>query len=276
MCKLDKLIGSSEHEELSVHGLYGVQNIKGIRFGIELELEGCEIEFGQHENLSKWTVVEDGSLRNNGREFVSRILRPSDMDKALQELEEVFSQFPQTHASFRCGTHIHYNVSDRSLKEAIGFLIISLLFESVLVAAFSPERRESVFCVSWSDTVGLSSIIRRWRSGNYANAIAHAISNSGKYRTINILPMQRYGTIEFRMFPSTTDTKELKTFVEVLVRIDNLYKELGLEKTIERVVNGPAAALSYVFDGVRIKTSMKDMLKHFSHDLLHILSATTK
>ena len=70
-------------------------------------------------------MVEDGSLRNNGREFVSKVLTKKEIDKALEELNSVFAEFAQTHASFRCGTHIHYNMSDRTLQQTLEFLLAS-------------------------------------------------------------------------------------------------------------------------------------------------------
>lgn len=273
MCDLKKLVGSSEYSDRLIHEVYGLGKVTGQKYGIELEVEGCGIDFGEHEQLTKWRVVEDGSLRNNGREFVSKVLSNKEINKALEELNSVFAEFAQTHASFRCGTHIHYNMSDRTVQQALEFLLASLLFENVLVAAFSPERRESVFCVSWSDTVGIHDIIRRWKSGNFTSALIRTIENSGKYRTINVLPLQRYGTIEFRMFPSTTNMEELRSFIEVLTRIDNLYKEVGISALIESVIKNPPAAMSYLFDGIKTKTSMKDMLALFTRDILHIGTA---
>lgn len=263
-----------EIDDCTVSSMYGTPCISREAFGIELELEGCGIDFGEHDELSHWRVVEDNSLRNNGREFVSKILSRKQLPAALKQLQSVFDEFPDTHPSFRCGTHLHINFSDHLTADVVKTVMSLLLFENALVSVFAPERRQSVFCVSWADTRGLFSTTKAWSSTLARYCLSNLIDTSGKYRTINLVPLTRYGTIEFRMFPSTTDVDQISTYVDTVYRIIDLHKKVGFDGVWESLRDKPEDTLAYVFGDVRKpQVSMVDLLEVVKQDMLHVGSA---
>lgn len=263
-----------ENDDCTVAQMYGISTINKEAFGIELELEGCDIDFGEHANLSHWRVVEDNSLRNNGREFVSKILTRKSLPEALEQLQEVFSEYPDTHASFRCGTHLHVNFSNQLTSEVLKTVMSLLLFENALVAVFAPERRQSVFCVSWADTRGIYGNTKAWRETQARYCLSNLIDTAGKYRTINLTPLTRYGTIEFRMFPSTTSVEKINTYVDTVYRIIDLHKKLGFDGVWDSLKNKPEDTLAFVFGDVRTpEVAMVELLRIVKDDMLHVGSA---
>lgn len=206
-------------------------------FGIEVEVENCPCDFGDDPRHSLWRVTEDNSLRNHGREFVSRVLNPKSFDKALAQLQVMFNErYPDTDANYRCGTHIHYNQGTRTLFDTFEFIMAAIAMERMFLSAFAPDRAQSVYCVPWQDGRGLGRSLRRGMSG-YHQALDIMIGNTSKYTTVNIIPLTQYGTVEFRMFPSTTSTNALKQYVKAIQNLDELVKLIGLQGIVDKLQN---------------------------------------
>ncbi|MFW3388497.1 UNVERIFIED_CONTAM: hypothetical protein RF648_21140, partial [Kocuria sp. CPCC 205274] len=77
--------------------------------GVEIELENLAIE---HPSFRYWTAKNDGSLRNNGMEFVcSHPWGGVDLYNAAVEIDGfLFGNNPDD--TWRCSTHVHVDVRD--------------------------------------------------------------------------------------------------------------------------------------------------------------------
>ena len=168
-----------------------------------------------------WTEKEDGSLRNNGREFVSRfgMLREHTYD-ALLVLEKSVTTVTNNkiEANARTGLHVHIDVSQLTAYQFANLLFIYSIFEPMIFHV-SGGRNENIFCVPWETnrkTLGQvvnelaeHNNLRNWRWRNYS-----------KYCGLNLASLASFGTVEFRMHKGTYSAEEIQKWVDFL---SNLY-----------------------------------------------------
>src|SRR5512138_879448 len=86
-------------------------------YGIEVEVEGLEPRqrvAAATKLQAVWAIKDDGSLRNNGAEFVSRFLNPEEVDAAINLL---YTTKRHWHPSERTGIHIHANMLHLNLAQ---------------------------------------------------------------------------------------------------------------------------------------------------------------
>lgn len=159
-------------------------------FGIEVEVEGVPHPHIQANHTSYWQITADGSLRNNGIEFVSAPLRASQVEYALDQL---FASLPITHEfSPRTSTHVHMNVRDLTMDQICGVVLLYTLFEDLLFKWVGGNREKNTFCTKLTDT-------------NYVKMYSQLSQNPqqvvdawAKYTALNLAPIASKGTIEFR------------------------------------------------------------------------------
>lgn len=197
-----------------------------VYLGIEVELENFRRNFDVSNLVNEryavyWTEKEDGSLRNNGREFVSRLgMLYEHTPIALQALEEYVTTVTGglVEANARTGLHIHIDVSRLTVYQLANLFFIYSIFEPMIFHV-SGGRTENIFCVPWETnrhTLGqiTSSILRiethpSWRWRNYS-----------KYCGLNLSSINNYGTLEFRMHKGTYKAEEIQRWASF---IRNLY-----------------------------------------------------
>lgn len=199
---------------------------KFVYVGIEVELENFR-EYNDVTDGEKWDYMlywfdkEDGSLRNNGREFVSRFgMLHEHTKEALPALEKYVTTVTNNRieANARTGLHVHIDASQLNIYEFANLLFIYSIFEPMIFHV-SGGRNENIFCVPWEtnrQTLGqvVSHLVdshnhRNWRWRNYS-----------KYCGLNLSSLANFGTIEFRMHRGTYKAEEIQRWVDFLV---NLY-----------------------------------------------------
>jgi len=170
-------------------------------FGIEIEVEGVILSDGDsiiEGTPFYWT--EDGSLRNDGIEFISYPLKETKLIRntktLLERLEGYGADF-----SDRCSIHIH--VSDKRIeKDPKGILKDYLFLEDEFFNLF-PERRGSNFCIPIWD-LSYIPYLNEW----------------SKYLAINFKPFfDGRGTVEFRHGAGTFDINKIKDFIKLINRV---------------------------------------------------------
>lgn len=219
--------------------------------GIELEYENYSARDTFHEAISNntyWQIHGDDSLRNHGIEIVSVPLKPHQLDVALQHLQAALDTDPGLVANHRCGYHVHLNFTGMTWADLFKTMVYSCLLEPYMFADFAPNRDQSHFCVpTWANTVLTESIHKSglalreglrvpgaksnkdWRaSRNYlggllADGPMHQYPlpflMSPKYSAMNVGAISKFGTVEYRLHPGTKDVNAIRTFAELLLRI---------------------------------------------------------
>lgn len=211
-------------------GLYGKIPVRAPTtfVGVEIELE--QVKYRGDLTNSTWKSVEDGSLKENGREFVSTPIPVKYMEV---ELRRLFNSILSCHISVRCSTHIHLNVRDFTLQELEKFMMLYLIFERSLYR-FSGDRWNNNFCVpvqafphyliKFFTHIKEGGILEEWR----------------KYYGLNISPIfggesSRIGTIEFRQMEGMSTVEHIMDWINLIVSLKIAAKSIQYDDLIEHV-----------------------------------------
>jgi predicted small secreted protein len=162
--------------------------------GIEVEVEAAQAAIA---NLNKvWNMTTDGSLRNNGAEFVSKPIMASDAPITLKHL---LSQYLQQDCCFSPRTSVH-----------------------VALFQFAGRGRiKNIYCVPLVDTnlllglAGSDNVLRNW----------------SKYTSLNLLPVREQGTVEFRHMHGTFDVTKLCNWIGLITKL----KEYVIKTTTKNI-----------------------------------------
>lgn len=197
-------------------------------YGIEWEVDTycdevlCDIE--QEEvartilkTLEGWIAKYDGSLTENGIEFVSHPMTLSrfmeEIDKMKIAADELFD-FGYAWDPPTAGLHIH--VSRRSINDEHVYRMVRLIQSPNIwrsLITFSGRAEENIN--EWAAKYDDNAVIRRWFDS--------------KYRCIAVWEK----TLEFRLFAGTLDIETIKgylIFTDALVRLVQRASESTLAK----------------------------------------------
>lgn len=204
-----------------------VKSTKGI-FGIEIEMEGAHIRYdGSHF----WRIEEDGSLRPSPDccEFV--LDKPLSFEKAKEAVREINTIHKEQGAklkwSFRCSTHVHYNVQEFDVRELFRSIYLYYLFENMLVNWSGKERVGNRFCLRLTDSHYIINNINHLFSHNLALE-----ANATRYSALNLASIQKYGSVEFRSLEGTLDHERISKWLGMLDSLMQAGKKL---KSVEEI-----------------------------------------
>jgi len=208
-------------------------DITKIRFSPEFEFElpaktDADKLIERGKTLKSWTLKGDGSLQN-GIE-----LSPENSNH-LYYNEESFLQIKEILALCRCykakalpscGLHIHCDVKKLSDKQILSIIKEWIHRQKFIAKRFkiSKERlSETCKFLPKSDYKLTEKVIHQYRNKDGYSFSGYS-SLDEKYRSLNIshLPKNDYQTLEFRMFSSTVNFREIK---EVIYFVLNFIKE---------------------------------------------------
>jgi hypothetical protein len=195
---------------------------KNTYLGIEVEVENVQT---YRRASPYWTVKEDGSLRNHGREFVTPPIRAWRVEHALYKL---FNNELNSDIDFseRTSIHVHMNIRTLTIKQLEALVLTYIVFEKVLFNYVGEDRYNNIFCVPIVETdIGYS----------FRDLISQSNPNTAwqKYTALNLLPIMQLGTIEFRHLGGTSDIETLMTWINMLLSL----KKFALQKDPEYIWN---------------------------------------
>lgn len=194
--------------------------------GIEYEIEAMTPSRGKvpsTERLTQvitklWAVVDDGSLRNRGKEWVSIPISRKNVALAVSSLGSyIDKEYSRADPSTRCGIHVHINALDVSCTQLFGWISLYRIFEKLLYR-FSGDRDKNLFCLptyAW-DTQILSAL--QVLKEDEVKAILR-LSSSHKYAGMNTRSLSEKGTLEFRQMQTVREYGKIALWVEYLTRI---------------------------------------------------------
>jgi len=175
-------------------------------FGVELEIE--RVPNWDRYEFHGMSSTADGSLRNNGREF---LLQPTKFPDAFATLSHFFNLggFTEQNYSDRTSIHVHTNCQDLKIDELQAILFLYQATESLLFNWVNPERADNIFCVPWSQTNLSFQIFDGKRD-------IRKFRNWAKYTALNLLPLYTYGTIEWRHMHGHRDLNKLIKWLQII------------------------------------------------------------
>lgn len=182
-----------------------------------------------------WQIMRDGSIRPQPSsdefkvEIVSPILFYSDID-TIQEILRLL-RANGAKANDTCGIHIHIdgaNHNPKSLKNILNFMTSR---QDLIYEALNVKSNRTTYCKKMSPelltkikaTKDLNKdlIKSAWYSelnhGYRGSSSGHY--NNTRYQCLNLHSYFYRGTVEFRMFNSTTHAGELKAYIQFCLAV---------------------------------------------------------
>jgi hypothetical protein len=157
-------------------------------YGVELEIE--DVPNWEEMVVPGIRAEADGSLRNNGREFITLPMTYSNLAHCLGMFFGK-NKLSENNYSERCSIHVHTNCQDLTEEQIQTIAFVYQLVEHCLFEWVDHERANNIFCVPWSQT----NLTYQMFS---ANKDATRFRSWQKYTALNLLPLYTQGTIEWR------------------------------------------------------------------------------
>lgn len=199
-----------------------------VLIGLEIELENCSESFYINRY---WTTKSDGSLRNNGIEFVSQPLRTKQIPYAVEYLKEKLYAYNNPDFSERTSIHVHLNVRDFTIERLKVFLLLYCIFEKHFFNVAGTKRENNIFCVPLYKTEQYISL----------EEFSDGLFNWSKYNALNLGCVlgngvsKKFGTVEFRHLYGTLDTSILYPWINSIVHLREYSLLVSLEELIETI-----------------------------------------
>jgi hypothetical protein len=244
--------------------------------GIEVEVERIftTANVSVSGDVTLFKNIEDGSLRNSGREFVSIPIKGETIPVSLQALELLLTKHSECvghEFSDRTSVHVHMNVRDMTPQQIKSLIITYLVVEPFLYHYVGGDRAKNIFCVPLTEatlTRRLNKIINSKTEGDFTSQI----SDWYKYTGFNLLPILNYGTIEFRHMRGTSDPITLVTWINLLLSL----KKFALSTTLEKLKDEVFELNTSSGYGAFIQSIFGDLYREFdTMDYSAVMEPTT-
>ena len=188
--------------------------------GVEVEVENVHSWL---QNLSPyWAMIEDGSLRNEGREFITLPIRAWRIEHALEKLFQALNK--DIDFSERTSIHVHMNIRTLTVEQLEALIVTYMVFEKVLFTYIGNNRYNNIFCVPLCETDMGASLTQLITNGS-------PYLDWEKYTALNLSPISSKGTIEFRHHYGTKDIEDLITWINLILSL----KTFALRNDVEYI-----------------------------------------
>lgn len=197
--------------------------------GIEVEVENVPNQ--HHEPFTFWKKILDGSLRNDGYEYVSPPLRGKLIEAALKELEgHLQTCNPHHEFTDRTSVHIHMNVRHLSPEQLVMFLITYIALEPLFFKYTEkiPNilREENNYCVPVNASkyhLHIPTTLGKFLATGHAEHIDYLVRGWRKYTAFNLRPVAEdvggrgpLGTVEFRHMGGNCDVTYIIGWINMI------------------------------------------------------------
>lgn len=268
---------------------YDLPEDDNTRFGVEIELEGINKNTG---HIAGWVQTHDGSLRDNGREFVFNSPKNLTQSKAnLKRLQSVFKEINlKPKATNLTSTHIHIDVRDLNVKQFLNMVAIIMMVEDDLAEASGEDRKNNYFALTTSESVHrLQDLIDVKDDNQFKKFVERCIIRDIRYSGINFSSVGQHGSLEIRYLGGQANPENVIPWLEFYTRVKNLslqdidfeelYRNISIEGTehlnrllepnfpltIENVIEGIRNAQTFIL-GTEYKVISADYNGNGVHD----------
>lgn len=255
---------------MNVCDYFGNAPVKG-RFGIEVEVEGQNLP---QEIPQQWIAEKDNSLRGESAEYILRVpLDRKEANNAIMELKDALSKSTLSF-SHRTSVHVHVNVSEFTRNELLVFLYLAYLFDSVMYQYAGRKIAGNRFCLRLIDAQDTVRFLERLASE--PNRIPLPQNEQAKYAAVNIVPIGKYGSVEFRAMAGTMNTIRLRNWLAMLEKlVDFSKKYFTIEEMMASFNNNELVFVKNVFgaklSGLLINENTINLLRMNYSCLINIM-----
>jgi hypothetical protein len=223
--------------------------------GIEFELENLGNTFNKRGLIADyWQEVGDGSLRGDGREFITRTpLKDDDVILALENIYESAKGSMEPFTSLRTSAHVHVNALDMDAEEAVLFLAAGVLCEEYILSLNDEYRKFCGYCVDSTQAVA-SVISALFKSKSFR------VDLNSRYFGVNPMSVNKHGTVEFRHFSVPATIEDAVRNINICLHLKKIALEVAAtlkgpltRKTIEEPLQKLKTDLETIFETNLIK-----------------------
>lgn len=211
--------------------------------GVEFEIEGFHRYDHSPFSDEFWSVTQDGSLRNDGVEFVTNYvgkvgnghkvhknhqkampIRGADLVDALERLEAYIEKYEATwnevDVSSRTSTHVHVDVRDLDVQQLIMYVFLYIMFEQVFYNMVGKGREYNVHCKPFFNNDETKELLANIVLCGESKVNIHGyMIKLPKYDGVNINAALNYGTLEFRIHQGSKQPTEIIPWINILLRM---------------------------------------------------------
>jgi hypothetical protein len=191
----------------------------GLKTGLELEVEGIyQVHHDVAELISPyWKVVNDGSLRNHGREFVMTGPQNGvDLENAIKILDEALNfckedSHNRVKYNWRTSLHVHHDCTKLTIKEIGSIVLTYLVFEKILIDYCDSSRQDNIFCAPIYAVDQVQEYLKVFLKIGELH-----LGEEQKYSALNVGALRKFGSLEFRMHHGTHSFDEIIQWLNIL------------------------------------------------------------
>ena len=207
-------------EKFGLPRVYDTTALDAFVAGIECEIEAIS----KPVSVDGFSITQDGSLRNPrapkgyGHEYISFPLPREALVTVFTKLHQKLEFYPDEDPfSSRTSTHVHVNCQNLELDQTRTLVLLYALFEEMFFLMVDKSRRGNIHCVPLNETT---------MPNLYKKSINVMIVNWHKYTALNLKPLAKLGTVEFRHLHGTNDPELLNQWLSVLENLWRLSQEV--------------------------------------------------
>lgn len=199
--------------------------------GIEVEVEN--VSSGDLPRGSVWRIETDGSLRNNGMEYISAPIMASEAPMALSQLlVDVLRQ--SCHFSPRTSVHVHLNVQDMEVVTVQDMVMLYAVFERLFYRFAGRGRIRNIFCVPITETSLMAGMTEQALGAGWS-----------KYTGLNLVPIRgstgtgdtAYGTVEYRQMHGTFSVDKLCMWIDLITTLKEFVLKTSTKEIRSMILN---------------------------------------
>lgn len=179
--------------------------------GIEVEIEKIG---APPMGTNIWMIDKDGSLKDNGYEFISRPIKDRNILFALEELEVYYKALPKAEFTHRCSIHVHMNVAKLKCAQLRALLATYIVLEPFYFSLVGKYREGNSYCYPLADAFPQWEWLK-----------LESLNENFKYAALNPHHLRDYGTLEFRHHGGTKNKTELLNWIETILRLYSYVEE---------------------------------------------------
>lgn len=207
----------------------------------------------------EWTQKLDGSL-SSGYEYV--LTAPLAGDALVEAVYKLYEAPVRVHRTYTGSTHIHINMMDGTSVDALRtLLLIGYAFEPLLYYVGDNTRQ---WCGYANRLTGAPSEMLESILGATVNAsiFRRSTERAGRYYGMNLDALRKYGTVEFRYFPTATSAEELMKWIKLVQNFKRAATTIG--------------SVDALIEKLKDKSGYNEFVEEYFADVLEEVNAVTE
>lgn len=194
-------------------------------------------------NGRRWKCMYDSSIRSErkagsrrasaGTDYKCEIVSPILSYEDIKDLQEIVRQLRHNGAivNDRCGIHIHVDASRHNAKTLRNLINLTFQKEDLLYKALAIKANRVGYCKKVNEKLlkdlnekkpaTMEQLADIWYGEGTSHYERSRHYNNTRYHGINLHATFTKGTVEFRLFNSTTHAGEIKAYIQFCLAVSN-------------------------------------------------------